>query len=216
LVPALGFFNVYPMRYSFVADHFQYLACIGLIALVVGAAFTAARRAGDKGRVITAAAFVAVLIALGTVTWRYGHVFRNEETLWRDTLAKNDNAWIAYNNLGNILRGRGEYDAALHFFRRAVEINPNHAGALNNIGGILGLQGRALEAIPYFRRALALDPTLARAQLNLGNALLATGRTEEAIACYDEAKRLDPSLAEPIDQILQAYERQRATPAPGK
>src|SRR5262249_8394678 len=33
LVPALGFFDVYPMRYSFVADHFQYLASIGLIAL---------------------------------------------------------------------------------------------------------------------------------------------------------------------------------------
>ena len=32
LFPALGFFNVYPFRYSFVADHFQYLACIGPIA----------------------------------------------------------------------------------------------------------------------------------------------------------------------------------------
>ncbi len=33
LFPALGFANVYPMRYSFVADHFQYLASAGLIAL---------------------------------------------------------------------------------------------------------------------------------------------------------------------------------------
>ncbi len=38
LLPALGFFNVYPHRFSFVADHFQYLASIGLISLVVSMA----------------------------------------------------------------------------------------------------------------------------------------------------------------------------------
>jgi hypothetical protein len=36
LFPALGFFNVFPFRYSFVADHFQYLASIGIIAFLAG------------------------------------------------------------------------------------------------------------------------------------------------------------------------------------
>ena len=34
LAPALGFVNVYPFKFSFVADHFQYLASIAVIALV--------------------------------------------------------------------------------------------------------------------------------------------------------------------------------------
>jgi hypothetical protein len=37
LAPALGFVNIYPFRYSFVADHFQYLASIAIITLVVAA-----------------------------------------------------------------------------------------------------------------------------------------------------------------------------------
>jgi Flp pilus assembly protein TadD len=44
LVPALGFVNVYPMRYSWVADHFQYLAAIGLIVLAVAVLDGLARR----------------------------------------------------------------------------------------------------------------------------------------------------------------------------
>jgi hypothetical protein len=41
LVPALGFVNTYPMRYSFVADHFQYMAGAALIAWFVGTMFRA-------------------------------------------------------------------------------------------------------------------------------------------------------------------------------
>ena len=32
LFPALGFVNVFPFRYSFVADHFQYLASMPILA----------------------------------------------------------------------------------------------------------------------------------------------------------------------------------------
>lgn len=46
LTPALGFFNVYPMRYSFVANHFQYLASIGLIVLCIVVSTTMLQRLG--------------------------------------------------------------------------------------------------------------------------------------------------------------------------
>ena len=38
LFPALGFFDVYPMQYSFVADHFQYLASLGVLTLLAAGA----------------------------------------------------------------------------------------------------------------------------------------------------------------------------------
>jgi tetratricopeptide (TPR) repeat protein len=210
LVPALGFFDVYPMRYSFVADHFQYLAGIGLISLGAAALFTAARRCRDLGLAIAAVASVVALLTLGTVTWRYGHAFYDVETLWRDTLSKNDNAWIAHNNLGTILQSGGRPDEAFHHFRRAVEINPDHAEAQNNLGGILGLQGRTDEAIACFRRALDLDPGLARAHANLGSALLTQGRPDEAMIHLRSAERLDPALSDAIRQRLEVYEETQA------
>jgi len=210
LVPALGFFDLYPMRYSFVADHFQYLASIGLIALGAAGLAAAARRCGDLGLAIAAVASVVVLITLGTVTWRYGHAFHDAETLWRDTLAKNDNAWIAHNNLGTILQARGDQNEALIHFRRAVEINRDHAEGQNNLGGILGSQGRMDEAIAHFRRALELDPGLARAHANLGSALLTQGRPDEAMIHLRSAARLDPTLSDAIRQRLKVYEETQA------
>jgi tetratricopeptide (TPR) repeat protein len=210
LVPALGFFDVYPMRYSFVADHFQYLAGLGLIALGAAGLATAGRRCGDLGLVSAGIAAGVLLITLGTVTWRYTHAFHDAETLWRDTLAKNDGAWIAHNNLGMILQSGGHPDEAFHHFSRAVAINPDHAEAQNNLGGSLGLQGRTDEAIVCFRRAVDLDPGLARAHANLGSALLIQGRPDEAMIHLRSAERLNPALADAIRQRLKVYEETQA------
>ena len=47
LVPALGFVNVYPFVYSFVADHFQYLASLGIMFRLQGGMRQVVARAGD-------------------------------------------------------------------------------------------------------------------------------------------------------------------------
>ena len=93
LGPALGFVNVYPMRFSFVADHFQYLAGVGLIVLC-------AAGLNRVPRVIPA----ILVVVLGVLTWQQAGIYRNLETLWRDTLAKNPDCWMAHNNLGLLLR----------------------------------------------------------------------------------------------------------------
>jgi hypothetical protein len=105
LGPALGFVNFYPMRFSYVADHFQYLASIGPLVLV------AAVVAGKKWAPAVAS---AALIVLALLTWRQEAIYKDEVTLWRATLATNPNVFIAQNNLGGLLltegtrrRGRG-------------------------------------------------------------------------------------------------------------
>ena len=99
LVPALGFVNVYPMRFSFVADHFQYLASIGLIAL--------AGTALARHRLVERASY-ALPVLLGVLTWRQAHVYRDLETLWTDTIARNPSAWLAHNNLAKMALLRGD------------------------------------------------------------------------------------------------------------
>jgi Tfp pilus assembly protein PilF len=191
LSPALGFFDVYPMQYSFVADHFQYLASLGPIVL---AAAAGARLAGRLPRRHGVAVLAAVLLILGVLTWRQGQVYRDEETLWRDTLAKNPAAWMAHNNLGMLLQSRGELGEAARHYRRAIEIKPDYAYAHNNLGTAVEPQDRPA-AIGHFRSALELDPDYAKAHYNLGSALAAAGRTAEAEEHFRRAVELEPEHA---------------------
>ncbi len=192
LFPALGFFDVYPMQYSFVADHFQYLASLGPIVLAAAAGARLADR--RSRRRVAAASLVAVLLILGVLTWRQGRVYRDEETLWRDTLAKNPGAWMAHNNLGMLLQSRGELDAAARHYRRTVELKPDYAYGHNNLGTAVEARDRRA-AIGHFERALELDPDYAKAHYNLGSALAAEGRAAAAERHFRRAVELDPEHA---------------------
>jgi tetratricopeptide (TPR) repeat protein len=196
LLPALGFFDVYPFRYSFVADHFQYLASIGPIVLVT----TGLSAAFDwlEGRKLPVRQIVsaALLLLLGALTWRQCAQYVDLETLWRTTLAKNPDAWLAHNNLGNSLLQAGRIDEAVSHFQRAVEINPNSPEAHNNLGNRLRQMGRTSESLAQLEKAVEIDPKYAEGHNNLGNTLLAMGRAQDAIAHFNRALEIDPVYAE--------------------
>ncbi|MCK4752052.1 MAG: O-GlcNAc transferase, partial [Planctomycetes bacterium] len=91
LFPALGFFDVYFTRYSFVQDHFQYLASIALIVLTAAVICRIISRFAKWANNVAMIVLVFILIALGTLTWQQSRIYENVETLWRDTLKKNPN-----------------------------------------------------------------------------------------------------------------------------
>jgi tetratricopeptide (TPR) repeat protein len=190
LGPALGFVNVYPMRYSFVADHFQYLAGIGLI--VLGAAGL-----NRLPRVIPA----TIVVLLGALTWQQGGIYRDMETLWRDTLFKNPDCWMAHYNLGILLKNQGRIEEAMEQYHKTIQINPNHYEALNNLGNVLAAKGRLDEAIENYRQAIQINPNYREALNNLGNVLAAKGRFDEAIENYRKAIRINPNYAEALNNL---------------
>jgi tetratricopeptide (TPR) repeat protein len=190
LVPALGFVNVYPMRYSFVADHFQYLAGIGPLALL---AAVAAGRTRRWPRLPALASAALVILVLGAATWQRAGVFEGRETLWRDTLRRNPQAWIAHNNLGILEAEAGRPAAAEEHLLRAIELRPGHAGARNNLGWLYLGQGRSAEAVAQLEAAVELAPTDVNARVNLGDALRAVGASARAEASYVAALALEPS-----------------------
>ncbi len=181
LGPALGFVNVFPMRYSFVADHFQYLAGVGLITL--GAAGLS-----RVPRVIPA----MLVTVLAVLTWQRANVYLDEKILWRDTLAKNPECWMALGNLGVCLYDEGQKEEAVELFRKAIRINPNYYEAINNLGFIFASQKRFDEAIEQYRRAIRIKPDYIIALNNLGLALAAQGRFDEAIENYRTALKISP------------------------
>jgi tetratricopeptide (TPR) repeat protein len=193
LFPAMGFVDVYPMRFSYVADHFQYLASIGAIALVVTAVDSIAKRHGLRGT----AAFMAAICTIGLAglarveTAKYHDV----ETLWRDTIAKNPDAWIAHNNLGNLRLQQRRWDDAERHFSEALRVKPNLAEAHNNLGTALYAQGDTDGAIHHYRSALDASPKYAEAWNNLGMALAAQQRYNAAVSAYEAAIGANPQSA---------------------
>jgi len=206
LGPALGFVNAFPMRYSFVADHFQYLASLGPIALGAALATTAARRlgvgrVGEPARAIAIVAAGALLVVLAILTARQARSYRDLPTLWTDTLAKNPDAWMAHNNLGLLLLEAGDVAPAMEHFRAAIAVKPDDAFARNNLGRALAAQGRLPEAVTALGEAVHLEPANAEAWSNLGNALAQQGRYPEAIGAYQRAIQSRPRFADPHSNL---------------
>ncbi|MGA2018053.1 MAG: tetratricopeptide repeat protein [Opitutaceae bacterium] len=192
LFPALGFFNVYPFVFSYVADHWQYLPSLGLIALASGGAAGAGRllagrfggRSGLALRCALAAAATGILLVLFVLTRRQCQLYTDVGALYTDTLSKNPDSWMAHSNLGVSLMERGLLGEAIPHLEEAVRLKPDQADAHNNLGNALSkVPGRSAAAIAEFEAALRLDPALTEAHANLGWALVNTpGRLAEGIA----------------------------------
>jgi tetratricopeptide (TPR) repeat protein len=194
LFPALGFFDLYPFLFSFVADHFQYLASLGIIALAAAGAARLLARA-PRLRLAGSAACVAAVAALAVLTWRQSHLYADRETLYRATLRGNPACWMACNNLSGVLLERGDPDGALPLAERALELRPRYPEAHNNAGLALATLGRVDEAVRQYRAALEIDPDYAEACNNLGFALAALGQIDEAMAQYRHALEIDEANA---------------------
>ena len=136
-----------------------------------------------------------VVALLGALTWHRGHAYHDAETLWRDTLSRNPDAFIASDNLGAILLARGELEPAAKHFEDALRAKPDHAEGLDNLGLVRQRQGKLDEAASYFREALRCDPNFPNAHNNLGTLLAQEGRTSEALEHFEQAVRLRPSFA---------------------
>ncbi len=195
LVPALGFFDVYPMRFSFVADHFQYLASIGLIVLFAAGSRWALGRLSMRSKRTTWACAGIVLIALGALTWRQTRAYANLETLYGDTIRRNPKAWMAHLNLGLELERQGRLGDAITHYRESLEINPELATAHNALGVAVEKTGAGVQALDHFRQALILRPEYAIARYNLANTLRSMDRTAEAIEQYRKSIEIDPGIA---------------------
>ncbi len=204
LFPVLGFCNVYPFVYSFVADHFQYLASLGIITLASAGVALLLERCGLWRRPAGYMACLTLLATLGTLTWRQSRMYADIDALYQTTIDRNPSCWMAYNNLGNLAMDRGRRDEALAYYQKALQIKPDHVNSLNNLGNVLAIRGRWDEAIACYRKALSIEPGSIDAHYNFGTALAARGRFDEAIAQYQTTVELKPDHAQAHNNLANA------------
>ena len=197
----LGLFSIYFFRYSFVSDHFQYLASMGPLALVAAAGtegfnrLAAAESLGRSLAFLRVGLCTVVLLLLGTLTWQQTAVYHDLITLYTTTLALNPGCWMAHYNLGIGLRDRGETDQAITHYRQAIALRPGYAEAHFNLGRLLADKGEFNEAVDHYQAALAINPDDPEAHNNLGATFVQQGRIDDAIAHYQKALATQPDYA---------------------
>jgi len=197
LLPALGFVNLYPMRYSFVADHFQYHASIGLIVLAAAGLW----RLGH----VPSAAVIAILAIL---TWRQGGIYENQLVLWTNTTQRNPGSWMAWGNLGDQYADlsnrpdlppntRDEDRAkARACYQRLRALAPDQPLAHLKWGIVKEYDGDLIAARDEFQQALRLAPSFTFAMNSMGMLLMRMHEPDQAMEYYRKAIALDPGYAE--------------------
>ena len=200
LFPALGFLNVYPFRYSFVADHFQYHASLGLIALAAAGLFLGWQKMRGSSHNAATCALGLLLMVLAALTFRQTMIYENLERLYRDTISKNQTGVIAYSNLAAYLGTIGRNDEAVDLAREAVRIAPHEPGVHNNLGAIImdicrreNDRGPAFaECIRELEAALALNPKFVAAHSNLAVAMIFADKPDDALRHLQTALEINP------------------------
>ena len=205
LFPALGFINVFPFIYSFVADHFQYLASAMILPAAAAGFSLGANRLPAGMRFAAWAAVLGVLAALAGTTWRQCGMYADAETLWRATIARNPGCWMAYNNLGSALLESGRVDEAVEDIRASIKLEPQNAAARTNLGDALRKKGRLDDAFAQYASALRIEPNNVVAHNNLGNAFMQAGRVDLAVAQYQRALAIKPDYALAHTNLADAY-----------
>ncbi len=196
LFPVLGFLNVFPFTYSFVADHFQYLASLGVITLVSAGVALLLGRWRLWGRPAGYAVCLHVAGDLGVSDLAAEpDVRRHRNTLPDDHRQKSrlldgpQQPWPA--------PGRPRTGGRGH---RPLSEGPGNQARLreayDNLGVVLADRGQVDEAIAHYREGAGNQARLRRGPLNLGQRLAGRRQVDEAIAHYRKALEIKPDYAE--------------------
>lgn len=178
LFPALGFINVYPMRFSWVADHFQYHASIYLIILLAALVHLALARAARSPQPL----YALLLLPLGVLTCLNCFKYEDALTLWSVTSRQNLGSWMVWTNLGNALAALGRHDEAIPHHEQALRLAPHLHDTHWNVGVGHMRRGDLPAAEAEFQTALQINPHFAPAY--------------DSLAQIYHFRRNDPTTAE--------------------
>ncbi len=197
IAPALGFSTEAFFRLSFVADHFQYLASVGLIAFVTATVAKATEQFRVTRAPVGVVAAAILLFTLGAMTWAQSQTYYDAEKLWRHSISKNPQTAFAHHALGTALAEKRELDEAIEAYTEAVRLKPDFPEARHNLGEVLQKKGRTNEAIEQYREVLRVKPGAFKTRVSLGIALGKIGKLGESAEEFRAAIQLEPREAPP-------------------
>ena len=106
-----------------------------------------------------------------------------------------------YCQLGDIFLKQNQLEEAIACYRRAIELESDHAPAYFRIGEIFQSRGRSTEAITCFRQAVRYDNSTVFYHQRLGQILVQEQKFDEALSCYQKAIQLEPKQWKTYHQL---------------
>ena len=204
LFPVLGFANVYPFMFSYVADHFQYLASLGIIVPIASGMTLLLDKLSHESKPLVSAIGGVALALIGVLSWNQCSIYQSGEALYLDTIKKNPNCWMAHNNVGAIWLNQGRVSEAQAQFEQAIKIRPPYADAQSNLSSVLLRTGHTQEAFSHALEALKLRESPEN-ENNFAIALAGLGHYQEAVQHYEMALRMRPNYVEVLNNAGNAY-----------
>lgn len=191
LLPVLGLIRMALQQETPVADWWEYLAGPGIFALVAGGYGTALAKLAGNTRLALQGGLAVILLLLSVQTWRRAASYQSMESYSRAVLAEDPHAWTLQNNLGVVLRQKGQVLEAIAHYRQALADNPRDAEAHNNLGNALSGVGEPVAAKAEFLAALAMQPNNSQFLANLADSEFEAGEIRQALATEAAAIRAD-------------------------
>ena len=97
---------------------------------------------------------VALCLLLGTLTWQQNRLWASHENLWQHALQISPTSPTVLNNLGQVFQDKGDYNAAIGYYSRVIELNSSVLSPRYNLGLLYARQGDRFRALYYFKEYL--------------------------------------------------------------
>lgn len=186
-------------------DRYLYFPMVGAAALIAGLAQMIWQRWGGGLRRSGAFAAAAIIIVCGVLSWSRSHAWKDDLTLWRDAIARNQGNYAAWAEYGAALNANGQVSVALDAYKKALSLNPEYWLALTNISRLYLQENDLLNARHYIFRHIGAYPEDPAAYVNLGRSYYLGENYAQSEKAYLEAVKRKPDLMEPIMALADIY-----------
>jgi len=191
-------------RSNVIFEHKLYLLSFGFILALTVFLFE-----GIVNRQILGLIFLAITVILSFLTYERNHVWQNAISLWSDTVEKSPFKSRPNCNLGFAYCQIGDYDKALPYLNKAIELNPKYTEAYSDRAIIEDHGGEPKEAMRDFDKAIDLNPDYAKAYVGRGALYSRQGLYTSAITDFSKAVELNPYDEGSLINLAICYAKQR-------
>jgi tetratricopeptide (TPR) repeat protein len=195
LIPALYFPGLNLRFYNAFAERYLYLPSFGFVMLFSMSITRISANRQNRAFLVTTIS-IFLFISYSAISIHRNTAWKDEFSLWKDTLRKSPDSSLAHYNMGKALSTVGKTDEAIEHYRKAIGLQPEIEFFRNGLGDLYHAKGWIHRAIQQYELAIVLQPDDATAYNNLGSAYGDLGLPDKAIGYFENAVKLQPTNAD--------------------
>ncbi len=166
------------------------------------------RFAQDDKRLKMMVALTIIVACYAILTYQRNKVWKNEFTLWNDTVQKSPHKGRPYMSRGSEYFQQGDFTKAISDYDKAIELSPDYMIVYIDRAVAYSKQGKLTEAIRDLNKAIEINPHREEPYFNLGNFFADQGNHIQAIQGYTKAIEINPNRAQSYSHRGDSYAKQ--------